>query len=260
MRRQLALVNKSSSTIDFTKLQGATKALQTQIDRDLYPVWGAQAQIYPIHPQDSIPAGVWPIYIRDKSKAGLGVHLTNEGVPFAEVKYDPNSWDNTTVTISHEMLEMLVDPYGNRLSRAPDIDPTSNRHLVSYLVEVGDPCEIYSYNIDGIAVSDFITPEYYNYKAPPSTQLDLLRRLSKPLEVPGGCYISWEDHRDNSWHQKDTEGNFVSLGPIDNKENPREDRDKKVGGGDPDERDTRHNLSPLLTSYHRKLGSSKTKL
>ena len=130
-------------------------------------------------------------------------------MPFAEVKYDPNSWDNTTVTISHEMLEMLVDPYGNRFIQAPDIDPSAlDRHLVSYLVEVGDPCETFSYSIDGVSVSDFVTPEYYNNNAPLNTEFDLLRKLRQPLQVSNGCYISFEDPQDNNWHQKDTHGNF----------------------------------------------------
>jgi hypothetical protein len=254
MRRQIALVNKSSFTIDFSQLTGATKALQTQIDRDLFSIWGAQAQIAPLHPQDPVPNGVWPIYILDKSDAGLGVHLNNNGIPFAEVQYDANSWDNTTITISHELLEMLVDPYGNRLIQAPDIDPNSDKHLVSYLVEVGDPCEIFSYNIDNVTVSDFITPEYYNAKAIPATQFDLLRKLQQPLEVPLGCYISFEDPQDNNWHQKKPEGDFVPLGSINNNKNPREDRDDSLGGSD--EQDSRHNLGSLLATYHKKLGST----
>jgi hypothetical protein len=253
MRRQLALINKSTFTVDFSQLAAATKSLQTQIDRDLFPIWGAQAQISPLHPQDPIGKNVWPIYILDKSDAGLGVHLDNQGIPFSEVQYDPSSWDNTTVTISHEMLEMLVDPYGNRLVQAPDIDPNSDGHLVSYLVEVGDPCETFSYNIGGVEVSDFITPEYYNKRAPPFTELDLLRKLQQPLEVPGGCYISFEDPLDNNWHQKGVRGDFVTLGPIGNSKNPREDRDSKLGGSD--EQDSRHNLSPILSGYHNKLSS-----
>jgi hypothetical protein len=253
MRQQIAVVNKSSNAIDFSQLAATTTALQTQLDRDVFPIWGVQAQISPSHPQDPITNGVWPINILDKSEAGLGVHLNNNGIPFAEVQYDSSSWDNTTVTISHELLEMLVDPYGNRFIQSPDIDPNSDRHMVSYLAEVGDPCEIFSYSINNVAVSDFITPEFYNANANPATEFDFLHKLQQPLEVPDGCYISFEDHRDNNWHQKTPEGDFVILGSINNNMNPRQDRDSL--GGD-DDQDSRHNLRPLLQAYHKKLGST----
>ena len=125
--------------------------------------------------------------------------------------------------------------------------------MVSYLAEVGDPCEIFSYSINNVAVSDFITPEFYNANANPATEFDFLHKLQQPLEVPDGCYISFEDHRDNNWHQKTPEGDFVILGSINNNMNPRQDRDSL--GGD-DDQDSRHNLRPLLQAYHKKLGST----
>ncbi len=249
MRYQISLVNKSSHTIDFNKLSITCRDLQIQLDRDLFPLWGIQAQITPLNPHDSISDGVWPIYILDQSDAGLGVHLDNNGNPFAEVKYDLNSWDNTTITISHEMLEMLVDPLGNNFKSAPDLDPNSDRHLVKYL-EVGDPCEMFSYNIGNTIVSDFITPQYYDVNADSNIELDLLRKLHKPLEVPLGGYISFEDPKDDHWHQKDTDGNLNDLGPINHNENPRENRDNALGGDD--FQDNRHDLSPILTAYQKR--------
>lgn len=252
MRRQICVINKSSHAISFNKLYEACKDLQTQIDRDLFPIWGRQAQITPIQSADIIPRNVWPVVILDKSRAGLGVHLDKNGKPFAEVTYDPDSWESTTITISHEILEMLVDPYGNYLRMAPSIEPSSNGRLVRYLIEVGDPCEMYSYNIGNTAVSDFITPEFYNINSSFNSGFDLLQKLEKPLEVPIGGYISYQDPVDNHWHQKDTKGNFKDIGPIDNNQNPREDRDSK-GGEENEEKDKRHDLKPILASYNKKL-------
>jgi hypothetical protein len=75
---------------------------------------------------------------------------------------DTQDWP---VTASHELLEILVDPLGHQFRRAPDIDPASDGHLIAYLVEVGDPCEVFSYPIGDVAVSDFVTPDYYDPKA-----------------------------------------------------------------------------------------------
>src|SRR5207249_6723714 len=97
------------------------------------------------------------------------------GKPFAEIQAG-NDW---SITASHELLEMLVDPLGHKLIRDPDIDPASDGHQVEYLVEVGDPCEVFAYPINGISVSDFTTREFYDTKAPAGTQFDFLARLNK---------------------------------------------------------------------------------
>ena len=87
---------------------------------------------------------------------------------------------------------MLVDPLGHRFVQAPDIDPAVNDgHLVNYLVEVGDPCEVYSYLIGSIAVSDFVTPEYYDPNAPQGTRFDFLNDLAAPFEVPRRVLPFW---------------------------------------------------------------------
>ena len=87
----------------------------------------------------------------------------------------------------------------------------SDGHLVDYLVEVCDPCEVFTFEVKGVTVSDFVTPEYYNEHAAPGTSLDFLGRLSKPLEVPRGCYLSWMDPADLHWHQKLPDGRFVTA-------------------------------------------------
>lgn len=240
--RHIALINESSQPITFDQLTQVAQALQTQIDRDFGPVWGIRALI---QPAEAEPAHrrVWPIRMVDQPQAGLGVHLDQHHRPFAEVM----AQDGWSITASHELLEMLVDPYGHRFTQAPDIDPNSDGHMVSYLVEVGDPCEVYSYLIGGVAVSDFITPEYYDTAAPAGTSFDFLNRLNAPLEVPPGCYISWQDPQDGRWHQKQPDGTFITAqARIDSKANPRDDRDAAFGE---EEGRTRHDVLPLIAAY-----------
>jgi hypothetical protein len=240
---KVALQNKSSKKIKFTDLVNLTLALQIQVDRDLFPIWGIRAQLFPLNDKEKVPDGVWPIYFIDPDDEpdhqGLGVHLNEKGNPSAFVT-DEGDW---TITASHELLEILVDPHGHTTKDGPDIDPNSDRHSVSYLVEVGDPCEIYWYTINNIKVSDFVTRNYYNALA--AGPYDYLNRLSKPFEVPLGCYISWQDMQDRRWHQKKTNGEFVTGDPIDLNKNPREDRDKSFGE---DEEKSRHNLFKILNS------------
>jgi hypothetical protein len=240
----VALINKSSAKIPFATLDKVAQALQIQLDRDFTPIWGRRAQVSALAPSEPTPASAWPIRIVDAPVGGLGIHLDRAHRPYAQVK-PTSDW---SVTASHELLEMLADPLGNHFIHAPDIDPKSDGHLVQYLVEVGDPCEIYEYKIDGVAVSDFVTPEYYDESAT-AAPLDFLGRLSRPFAVPKGCYISWEDPLDGRWHQKTPEGKFTTgRASIHARRNPREDRDKAFG---PEVESARHDLPGIRATYRR---------
>jgi len=250
--KRIALQNKSSGKISFEDLAKLAPVLQTQSDRDFTPIWGVRAQISVLQKGDHIPTGVWPVFFIDPSGepggVGAGVHLDKHGKPYAFVTdegYDSGDW---TITASHELLEMLADPFGNTFQSGPDMDPKSDGHLVNYLVEVGDPCETFSYTIDNIKVTDFVTHDYYlaNTNGP----YDFMGQLSKPFEVPPeGCYISWQDPKDGHWHQKTPEGKFIDGGSIDSKKNPREDRDSSFGE---EEDERRHNLQKVLSTHQRK--------
>lgn len=246
---RIALQIKSSKKIQFNDLVNLVSALQIQVDRDFYPIWGKRGQLFPLNNNDKIPEGVWPIFFIDPedepNHKGLGVHLNDNGNPFAFVT-DEGDW---TITASHELLEMLCDPHGHTTKDGPDMDPKSDGHLVKYLLEVGDPCEIYSYTINNIKVSDFVTSNYYNAFIT-SGPYDFLNRLSKPFEVPVGCYISWQDLKDGRWHQKKTDGNFVTGNPVNLNKNPRDDRDDSFG--DDDDGRIRHNLAEIIKSQSQK--------
>jgi len=247
--KRIALQNKSSGKISFDDLARLAPVLQTQSDRDFTPLWGVRAQISVLQKGDPVPTGVWPVYFLDPNDpdAGdgsfLGVHQDKDGQPYAYV-LDTGDW---TVTASHELLEMLADPFGNTLKSGPDMDPQSDGHQVNYLVEVGDPCETFSYTIDSIKVTDFVTKDYYlaNTNGP----YDYMGQLSKPFEVPPpGCYISWQDPKDGHWHQKTPDGQFTDIGAIDSRKNPRDDRDSLSG----EKEEGRHNLQKILSAYQQK--------
>jgi hypothetical protein len=239
--RRVVLTNHSSKNIPFSDISDVAQALQIQVDRDFTPAWGIRATILPLNKGEAIPQHAWPMRIVNHPAGGLGIHLDKGHKPYAQIQ-DTDDW---SVTASHELLEMLVDPYGHKFVRGPDIDPGSDGHLVSYLVEVGDPCEIYSYTINGIAVSDFVTPDYYNEASPQGTEWDFLTRLSAPYEVPQGCYISWIDLQDRRWHQKQTDGSFVTARvEVSPKDNPRNDRDAAFSDDD-----MRHDLPRIRNTY-----------
>jgi hypothetical protein len=248
--RRLALVNHSKRHIPLDEISSVARALQIQCDRDFTPIWGVAAVVVPFDSTEKIPAAYWPMRVLDKPVGGLGIHLDQNHHPYAEIMATPD-W---SVTVSHEMVEMLADPYGTHFVSAPDIDPHADPHRVHYLVEIADPCEIWAYSIEGVAVSDFVTPEYYNSDAGTGTSFDHLGRLKSALEVPRGCYISWIDPEDGRWHQKQVDGSFVTAKQkAHSTRNPREDRDQAFGN-DP----KRHDLSAIRASRGRGKPKLKT--
>jgi hypothetical protein len=74
--------------------------------------------------------------------------------------------------------------------------------LFSYLVEACDPCEAnnYAYDIAGIALSDFITPHFYDSGPTPGALYSFKGNIQRPRQVLPGGYISYRQS-DGAWNQ-----------------------------------------------------------
>jgi hypothetical protein len=123
--------------------------------------------------------------------------LDKNNQPYSLVIATPGSAD-WTIDASHETIEMLIDPNGNRLQTSRGIEISGG--LVQdasgefdYLVEACDPCEgnQYAYSIQGIAVSDFITPHFYDPEPTSGTRYSFGGHISRPRQVLPGGYISY---------------------------------------------------------------------
>jgi hypothetical protein len=107
--------------------------------------------------------------------------------------------DSWSVIVSHAVLEMLVDPYGNRLVAGRH--PTDPDQRVRYLVEVCDPCQTVCYPVNGWKVSDFCTPRFFDPAENPAVFYSFTGALVRPLQVIDGGYIIWMDPRDSGAYQ-----------------------------------------------------------
>lgn len=83
-------------------------------------------------------------------------------------------WLHWTVALSHEILELLADPDLNTLIRGPH--PVAKRRKVLHYREVCDPVQGDIYKIDGVAVSNFVLPHYYNGQGESGGENDFLNR------------------------------------------------------------------------------------
>lgn len=236
----IVLIDRSREPASTAHLSQVTRALQTQVDRDFHMVWGSGARVG-LAPAGTTPAGVWSISVVDDGVTGLGIDLDEDGCPRAVVRADAD-W---TISVSHVLLEMIADPNGSRFMEGLDLTPDAEGRRVQYLVEVCDPCELFHYEIDGVGVSDFVTPDFYRADAAPGAAVDFLRRLRRPLEVPRGGYLSWRGAGDGRWHELRPDGTLAVSGvPFDPGSNPRADRDRALGATD-----ERHDL-PVIRRVH----------
>jgi hypothetical protein len=194
---QVGLVDKTGE-LDTNLVQAAAAALNIQVMRDLPQYWNIQATVRYLPDATKIPSSIWPVFLVAQLPPGEGgVHLDKHNQPYSLVIGTPGSAD-WTIDASHETIEMLVDPAGNRLqtSRAIEI---SGKTVVDatgqfeYLVEACDPCEAnqYAYSIQGIAVSDFITPHFYDPVVAAGTRYSFGGNITRPREVLPGGYISY---------------------------------------------------------------------
>ena len=204
---QIVLVDQTHS-IDPVLLHSAALALNTQVTQDLPQCWtGITASVSSAPTLAAVPHGGWPVFLVKSLPPGEGgYHLDKKNQPYAKViaSARDESW---TVDASHEILEMLVDPYGNRMQTSQAIaisgsDVVDSTGTFNYLVEACDPCEAnnYAYDIAGIAVSDFITPHFYDASVTPDTRYSFKGNIKRPRQMLPGGYISYIQP-DGTWNQ-----------------------------------------------------------
>jgi hypothetical protein len=185
---QIALVNEAT-TPPGVDLAAMVAALNIQVSRDVGPAWGLPPVAVSL--QSKVPPGSWGLYLLDDAdQAGaLGYHdLTPDGLPIGKVFVKTTLDDKqiVSVTVSHELAEILIDPAINLAYQGSD--------GAFWAAEVCDAVEDQTYLIDGIAVSDFVYPawfEPFRANAPAaSIKFDFLDTLTHPFQLGPGGYIS----------------------------------------------------------------------
>lgn len=197
--RQVAVVSETNSA-SFSEVSRVSAALQKQAIRDLGPIWDVQATVDAFAQLEDVPLGYWPIVIQDDIgfAGAAGIHLDKDGQPFALVQFD-QGW---SLTASHELIEMLVDPSGDRVIAGQS--PKPRQHRVEFLVEPCDPSEApeFAYQVNGVTVSDFYTPAYFSPVVEPGARFSFTGAIKKPRQVLKGGYLSWHDPKTDHWFQE----------------------------------------------------------
>lgn len=188
-------VVNESTVISDTDVAAIVAALQHQVAYDFRPHWNSGGRL--VHARQVGKASWGLVILDDADQAGaLGYHdLTATGLPLGKVFARTTQQDggSVSVTTSHELLEMLADPW---IDAAVQV---AGRTF--YALEVCDACEAdqYSYLVNGIEVSDFVLPTWF--RAEGLAPYDLRGRITQPLELlPGGYIGAWTPSA--GWTQK----------------------------------------------------------
>jgi hypothetical protein len=180
---RIACVNKA--TVDLgVPLDRLTGTLQKCFDQHFLPVWGYPVTLY--NTTDPKPSDWQFIYFDDADTAGaLGYHeLTFKGQPISKifVKTTLAAGELVSVTACHELFEMVIDPLANLWAEASD--------GTEYAYEMSDPVEEDTFLVDGMAMSNFVHPSWFEpFKHPPGTKFDHLGLLKKPFSMTKGGYV-----------------------------------------------------------------------
>lgn len=208
MRIQVAIVNESSVCSD-DEVAHIVEALQHQVDHDFRPTWGIAAELTAVPKGQAPSAAAWVLGVFDDSdQAGaLGYHdLTPQLHPVGKVfaATDKKYGAAVSVTCSHELLEMLGDPYINTSA----LDPRKGR---LYAYEDADAVEAddLGYEIGDVLVSDFVLPQFFDPQhAGKGQPLSFKGHVKEPFSLASGGYLSYLDLKDlgKGWQQVTAEG------------------------------------------------------
>ena len=192
--RALHIVNQSTA-VGAGEFAAAVAALQRQVAEHFAPLWSGLSCV--LVPSSAAPGSpqmpsVETIFVLDDADQAdtLGYHeLTQADVPvgFAFARTAQTDGSPWQATLSHELLEQLADP---SVQTAVLVNSFQGRPA-ALAYETADPVEADSYEIDGVPVSNFVTPAWFQDAAPPGTQLDYLGRLKAPLTLTAGGYVAF---------------------------------------------------------------------
>lgn len=198
------VVKNQASVVTDEQVEAILPALQTQLDRDLCPAWElGQFHVEFRDKAAAVEKGEWQFLFLDNTSdaSALGYHdMTANGDPISyigvkETMDDGGQW---SVTASHELCEMAVNP---RL----DDSEADNLNVRFYIKEVCDAVEDDSlgYEIDGVQVSDFVLPGWFEPELSSGEPLSFKGNVQTAYQLAPGGYISFLDTKNAGagWQQ-----------------------------------------------------------
>ena len=192
----ISVINHTLGFLSDAEVQTAIRAINRQIAEDFAPHWGMTATLK-LEGHAGLPMtsdrqdmqravdmrgdGVIYLWHPIDTRSGLGYHARNFlGIPYGFIypAIAEELRETWTVSLSHEALEMIIDPNVNLLVMGPH--PADRSHTVVFWYEACDAVQGQDYDIEGIPVSNFVLPHYFTTSEEPGGRNDFLN------VAPGG--------------------------------------------------------------------------
>jgi hypothetical protein len=155
---------KNHSRIPDPEVLAAIRAVNRQIAEDFAPYWALSAVLRLTDPETKPLQADAIIRIYPH---GHDFHWSPSGLPegyvftdLSEAAKESVPWLTWTNSLSHEALELIADPEVNTLVQGPH--PVRTKERVFHYREICDPVQSETYLVDGVTVSNFVLPHYYN--------------------------------------------------------------------------------------------------
>jgi len=165
---KIAVFNKATIPLG-VDLDQLIAAMQVYINQFIVPVWATPANLVK---STGFIAGAWAMVFLDDADQPAKVF----------VRTTLQNGDLVSVSASHELVEMLVDPAINLMSTGPD-------PAIIYAYESADPVEALTFPVNGIPMSDFVYPAYFEvFRKAGSVKFDQLDKVTQPFQILSGGY------------------------------------------------------------------------
>lgn len=191
----IAVIN-SSTALSNAKVQAMVEPFQEYVDQYLKPAWDVSATLHFVPKGKKADPHMWWLVFADRTgvSGALGYHdLQANGLPYSRigVRDDMKYGALVSVTATHELAEMLVDPF---------VDQTVLIDTNKWAKELCDAVEADSQalTVAGVKCSNFVLPAYFNLSAVgPWDHQGTLKGPCPTLTLGG--YMAYQD-KYGVWH------------------------------------------------------------
>ena len=211
---EITLVNFCTSgehQLTDAAIQDIVRALNRQLSEDLAPHYSLNAHITyrgglreppnKESPRTHELRGHGIIYIIESGgnsfSWALGWHSRcNTGIPYSFIYADliRDGSNPLSMVLSHELLEMVVNPDVNRMAQGPAPEGATGDEdgAVFYSYEICDPVNANRYAIDGVVVSDFVLPAWFTPHEEDNARTSFMGAVAggAPSENESGVWIN----------------------------------------------------------------------
>lgn len=225
LHENVYITNLAPQFISDRQIERDIPAWQHAVNHDFYGYWHTtRYRLVYLGRKPAPPGQISALFLnKGPVKGALAYHWTERGNAPSITVYagtgDYYGFDNS-VSFTHELFELAADPVTSYINQGYPYDYYWVEHpnlsikqesqfgTIGWFNEVADPVEADFYLVDGVKVSDFVTPAWFNDGV--GQRYDFMGLCQQPFWVRPGGYAQFLDSL--GWHMVT---NFRKAHPAD---------------------------------------------